>query len=406
MKIILTLALLFPFSFVIGQTGCTDPLANNYDNSALSNDGSCMYTNTLISPLTSFILSDSVVETSGLLFWDNTLWTHNDSGDTTLYQLSPFDGSIIGKTSLPSVSNIDWEDIAQNDDYLFIGDFGNNASGNRANLQILRIEKNSIINNNPIIDTIRFTYDDQTDFSTTGPNNTDFDCEALIVRGDSIFLFTKQWVSNMTSIYSLPTIPGNYSANNTGSIDVEGLITGATHHPSENLVVLCGYSSFLQPFIYILYDFSGTSFYNGNKRKVTIPLSFHQIEGISTTDGLEYYLTNERFSQSTINNPQMLHKIDLSGYLIPFLIGSANGITESKEDKIIRVYPNPFKHEIRLLTTAENLNYSILNSANQVVFEGQTTFSETVIDLSTLSNGIYFLKSNDYPSSLTKLVKE
>lgn len=406
MKILLTLALLFPFSFVIGQTGCTDPLANNYDNSALSNDGSCMYSNTLTSPLTSFVLSDSVIETSGLVYWDSKLWTHNDSADTTLYQLSPADGSIIGKTPLSNISNIDWEDIAQNDDYLFLGDFGNNASGNRNNLQILRIEKTSIINNNPSIDTIHYTYVDQTDFSTTGPNNTDFDCESLIVRGDSIYLFTKQWVSNMTSIYSLPAIPGNYIANNLGSINVEGLITGATHLPGENLVVLCGYNSFLQPFIYLLYDFTGVSFYNGNKRKISIPLSFHQIEGITTTDGFEYYMTNERFSQSTINNPQTLHKFDLSGYLIPFLVGSANDISEQIKDEPFRVYPNPSTTEIRILTKTEYLNYSIVNSSNQTVFEGETPFNNTVLDISSLSAGIYYFRSIDFPLNVIKIVKK
>jgi hypothetical protein len=41
------------------------------------------------------------------------------------------------------VVNKDWEDFTRHT-YFYIGDFGNNVSGNRKDLHILRIEKESL----------------------------------------------------------------------------------------------------------------------------------------------------------------------------------------------------------------------------------------------------------------------
>ncbi len=49
-------------------------------------------------------------------------------------------------------------------------------------------------------------------------------------------------------------------------------------------------------------------------------MPFHQIEGITTTDGLEYALTNERLSQ-VLMIPQRLHYLDLSEYVEGYLEG-------------------------------------------------------------------------------------
>jgi hypothetical protein len=62
------------------------------------------------------------------------------------------------------VKNTDWEEISQDSSYIYVGDFGNNYQGNRTDLHILRIEKKSFLLNQPIIDTISFSYSNQTDF--------------------------------------------------------------------------------------------------------------------------------------------------------------------------------------------------------------------------------------------------
>jgi hypothetical protein len=240
--------------------GCTDPLAKNYDPSATQNDGSCTYETAVVSPITTTTLSNTLSESSGLILWDDYVWTHNDDADTILYGLDSITGEIMVEHPLAGVMNIDWEEISQDEQYIYIGDFGNNGSGNRRDLHILRVEKSSLRTGIAKIDTIGFSYSDQTDFSDQGSNMTEFDCEAMIVSKDSIYLFTKQWVSAGTSIYSLPKEPGTYKAKYKASQDVQGLVTAACYVESKQLVVLTAYNSSLIPFFYLLYDFPGKEF--------------------------------------------------------------------------------------------------------------------------------------------------
>ncbi len=188
-------------------------------------------------------MPSQLLETSGLTYWNNLLFTHNNNDDLKIYAIDTTNGSITNSYNLNGTANIDWEEISQDENYLYVGDFGNNSSGNRTNLKILRIEKSSILNNNLKIDTINFSYANQTDFTATAANKTDFDCEAFIVTTDSIYLFTKQWNTNQTSLYALSKTPGTYNAMYKNSYDVQGLVTGATLLENKKLVVLCGYNT-------------------------------------------------------------------------------------------------------------------------------------------------------------------
>lgn len=300
-------------------SGCTDPLSKNYNPKATQNDGSCLYKNIKVKPEYSIKLSDSVKETSGLIAFDNLLWTHNDDHDKTIYGLDSI-GKIRRKIILEHAVNNDWEEISQDSTHIYIGDFGNNASGNRTDLKILKINKTSFLNENPIIETISFKYSDQTDFSAKKPNTTKFDCEAFIVSKDSIYLFTKQWKSSKTSIYVLPNQAGNYIAQFKNTINTKGLVTGAVFLENKKAIVLCGYSKLGKPFLYLLYDFKNESFLSGNKRRINLKLPFHQIEGITTKDGLHYFITNESLVRKPVlNNPQQIHYFDLSSLLGSYL---------------------------------------------------------------------------------------
>ncbi len=315
---------LFIFFFCITASysqisGCTDPLSKNYNSNATINYGNCQYQTFKIRPEYSKLLNDSIKETSGLISFDNLLWTHNDDHDTTIYGLDSL-GVIKKKINLKNIINQDWEEISQDSSHLYIGDFGNNYAGNRTDLKILKIEKESFLQNKPIIETISFSYSDQTDFSQKKTNTTHFDCEAFIVTKDSIYLFTKKWKSSKTSIYSLPNKSGNHVAKLKETLDTKGLVTGTTYLESKKLIALCGYSTKGKPFIYLLYDFKNHDFLSGNKRRINLKLSFHQIEGITTKDGLHYYLTNEALIRRPILNVrQQIHYFDLSSILNSYL---------------------------------------------------------------------------------------
>lgn len=300
-------------------SGCTDAMAKNYNPSAVLNDGSCLYENVKIAPVFSTTLSDTLNETSGLVYYDKQLWTHNDDTDTHIYALDTL-GKITNRYPLKGVKNNDWEELSQDSAYFYMGNFGNNVSGIRNDLHILRIEKNSLKANEPQIDTISFQYSNQVEFIRAKANTTDFDCEAFIVGKDSIYLFTKEWTSKKTALYALPKQPGVHTAQFKSELDTNGLITGATYLEDKKLIVLCGYSKQLKPFLYLLYDFKDNDFFSGNKRKINLALSYHQVEGIATNNGLQYYISNEHFRlKPIIHTPQQLHLLDLSTLLQLYL---------------------------------------------------------------------------------------
>ncbi|MFY8077129.1 MAG: hypothetical protein ACOVMJ_00980, partial [Flavobacteriales bacterium] len=129
-----------------------------------------------LAPVYSVQLPAELLETSGITRFQQGLVTHNDNSDEQLYVIDTLNGAILQTFSLNGTSNFDWEEITQDSLYLYIGDFGNNA-GSRTDLHILRIEKSSLLEGMPAIDTIAFAYEDQTDF-TPSNQNTAFDCEA------------------------------------------------------------------------------------------------------------------------------------------------------------------------------------------------------------------------------------
>jgi hypothetical protein len=409
LTVISTLLLFLCNSAFAQVPGCTDPLASNYNPVATINDGSCAYNATAVSPSASVNLVNVLAETSGLIKWNNQLWTHNDSDDINLYALDTLNGSIKLTQPLPGTENTDWEEISQDSGFVYVGDFGNNQNGNRTDLKILKISKTSLLSGVPSIEIINFSYSNQLNYTPTGANNTDFDCEAFIVSSDSIFLFTKQWVSNKTSVYALSKQPGTHIAKFKSTYNVQGLITAAVYKEAENLIALSGYSISLQPFIYLLYDFNDHNFFGGNKRKISLSLPFHQVEGIATTEGLKYYLTNEKFFQQPISIAQKLHTVDLTdfleGYLNSQVTTSVAGIGEKSD---FEIYPVPAKQfvNVRIASSALPVSYFMANQLGQIVLSGNLINEISRIDVSGIPAGIYIFKINTKIGNGYKLIVE
>ena len=390
-KLILSITSLLFLLNANALPGCTDIKANNYNPAATINDGSCTYNGANISTVTSKNLPSVLPETSGLILWNNTLWSHNDDADIKLYSLDTSSAALIQSYPLPNTINKDWEEISQDSQYVYIGDFGNNSNGNRSDLHILRIDKTSLLLNAPLIDTIHFSYSNQTNFTPSGANNTNFDCEAFLVTADSIYLFTKQWVSEKTSIYALPKIPGTHIAELRSTINIQGLATGITYIESKRLAVICGYSKTLQPFFYLLYDFNNNDFANGNKRKISVNLGFHQIEGIATSNGLKYYVSNENLSALSI--PQKLHTFDLTNFLSVYVNGLTTYLSVSKNNYPLVVYPNPSDNyiQIRANTGLIGTVFSMYTILGKKILTSTLTNTETTIDISNFEKGMYFI---------------
>lgn len=265
-----------------------------------------------LKPKTITILSDSISETSGLIAFDNLLWTHNDDKDNTLYALDTL-GKIKKKVVFPNLKNNDWEEISQDKNYIYIGDFGNNFSGNRTDFRIIKIDKKTFYEKKPKTEIISFSYENQTNFKSQKTNTTNFDCEALIVQNDTIYLFTKQWRKKQSSVYALPNSAGNHIAKLQTTLNTKGLITGATFLSSSKTIVLCGYSKKAKPFLYIISGFKNNDFESVKKEKIKLKLPFHQVEAIATFDDSRLYITNEKLViKPIINTKQQIHTVDLS----------------------------------------------------------------------------------------------
>ena len=383
-------------------SGCTDPAALNFSSSATQNDGSCLYTVTSNSPYSSVILNDTLAESSGLIFFNNTLITHSDDTDIRLFGLDSVSGVIVHRDSIFNISNIDIEDIAQDSTYIYLGDFGNNLNGNRTDLRIYRIRKDSLLAGHAAADTINFSYSDQTNFNPQGANNTDFDCEAFLVTNDSIFLFTKQWLTYGCTIYSLPKTTGNHIAQRRSSYNVQGLVTGATYLPGRNLVALIGYSALLQPWVMLLYDYQNDLFFSGNKRKINIAIGFSQTEAITTTDGARFYVTNERRTIATTVIPQQLHILDLRPYTDPFLHTDITSVTAS--DSAFAVFPNPAETEITIQTTRA-VDFILYNAQGEMMKSLSTSKENTTISIAEFPAGMYFLVSTNENIPPVRFVK-
>ncbi|MCE1202296.1 MAG: hypothetical protein LWX09_09400 [Bacteroidia bacterium] len=299
MKLWLTaiILLLSFFRLTAQQPGCTDPRASNFSPQATVNNGSCRYPSTIHQPDFIYELPYEARESSGLVFHDSLLWTHNDSKHKAeLYALSPIDGRLIKTIKVSNAVNIDWEEIAKDDQYMYVGDVGNNA-GQRRLFQIYRIPLDALMGEgdaNVAADTIMFTYPDQP--TKLKYLNHNHDCEAFVVSGDSIYLFSKNWADGQCKLYRIPAQKGLWVAEAVNKFDSRGLITGADYQPETGQLMLVGYTKGTwMPFLWILHDFEGNNFFSGNKRRINLKrLITTQIEAVVFIRPGEAIITSER----------------------------------------------------------------------------------------------------------------
>ncbi|WP_339664625.1 hypothetical protein [Maribacter arcticus] len=242
-------------------------------------------------------LPDEVFETSGLIFFNESLITHNDSGnEPILYELDTLNLSIKRRITISNVDNIDWEAITQDEEYIYIGDFGNNL-GTRVDLAIHRISKEDFISFDAVEATsINFSYEDQEDFTNNG--NSDWDAEAFFILNNQFVILTKQWKSFGSVAYTLPITPGIHAANRVGAIADVGLVTDVTYDVATNRLVLMGYSTILSPFIGIVEDLNLESPFDGYIQQ-NLGLNFVQAEGITQINSTNYFFTSEYYSRQS-----------------------------------------------------------------------------------------------------------
>ena len=202
---------------------------------------------------------DDLNESSGLEKIGDKMLSFNDSGgEAELFFFPPLSPMQISKVKIPGISNIDWEDIAKDSNYLYIGDFGNN-NGTRDTLIIYRIAIEGIMTNNISAETISFSYVEMDSTHLNKARNS-FDCEAMTMIDDSLWIFTKNWKDESSWVYKLPAIPGHYELKLKAVLEPAMLVTGADYSINCNILYLLGYHGF-RPRIRAYY-FDGNSFHD------------------------------------------------------------------------------------------------------------------------------------------------
>lgn len=242
-------------------------------------------------------LPKELTENSGLLEMDDDLYIGlNDGGNEAvlyLFSLKRRSGTRIVKIN--NAQNVDWEDLTMDSLYIYIADSGNN-DGDRKDLTIYRVKKDDLRKHTEAdAEKITYSYNTQTKFSSSSKNN--FDCEALICVGDSLYLFSKNRGNKKTDLYSLPKVPGDYKAIHTGQFEAMGLITSAAYRKtaSKSELVLIGYDNRGKNYNGFMIYFpmvNGNHFLSGVSKRVDFNTSL-QIESVMFHGDQHVYISNE-----------------------------------------------------------------------------------------------------------------
>lgn len=344
------------------------------------------------------ILDQTVKETSGLIFFDGKLVTHNDSGDSpNLYEIDTISGAVTRTVYISNATNVDWEDITQDNDNIYIGDFGNN-NGNRGDLIIYKIAKADFNSQTSVTaDSILIQYADQIDF-TAQPNANNYDCEAMICFEDSLMLFSKNWENEKTYLYTLPKDPGFYNLVKRDSFDTQGTITGATYNPNTNVILLIGYkTTTLSKYMWELAQFQGYDVLQGNNTKCNINLTGSiQVEAITMKSDFDYFISSEELTYSGIT---------LDTYLSSYSYGGVS--IDEKKKFTFEIFPNPVDNYINFIfrNIANTIKHKvkIANSLGEVIYESDVfDVTNTSLDTSNYPSGVYFISITNKDSAVTK----
>jgi len=392
MRALLLCSTLFIGHAAFAQKGCTDPQATNYNPQASINDGSCYYKTTSAAPdRLCKRISDSLSESSGLMLYNNWFWSHNDSDNPP--EIMAFDsigGHLLHTTFISNAKNTDWEDITQDAQHIYIGNFGNNG-GSRRDLSIVKIKKADLKltqkRDTVLAEFIYFKMGDQTDF-TDKFIETDYDMEAFFFAGDSLHLFSKNWVDKMTRHYVCPIDTGTYTLTPVETINVGGQISGASIS-EDGTVALIGYTKPYYPcFMWLMWDYKNLRFNTGNRRKIDLGNTLFpgQIEGTALRHST-VYLSNENKVAT-----QQLLKLNAGKWM-----DKTN--TNAVEDTFVQRTSISFKTGTLTVNSIDIENGMLLlvfDINGKRVFNAEFKTIETEkqerFDLSSFPKGIYVIK--------------
>jgi hypothetical protein len=193
---------------------------------------SCKKTKDSLSSL--YQLDSNLGEISGMIRIGDRYFAHNDSGaEPIIYEIDIKDGKVLREVYILNGINIDWEDIAVDSKFIYIGDIGGNNL-DRDSLEIYKVKIEDLLSTDSV-------YSEVITITKNSDHPKDF--EAMFVKKGSLFLFSKD-LDN----YLCKTFKVELSSNNLAlgvAIEQKKLvvaITGADYDSLKNEAIFVGYS--------------------------------------------------------------------------------------------------------------------------------------------------------------------
>ncbi len=340
-------------------------------------------------------LPSILTESSGIEISNrNSIWSHNDGGGNC--ELYNFDstGTMLRTLKILNSTNIDWEDLAKDAaGNFYIGDFGNN-NNTRQDLKIYVIPNpENIIGDSIIPQVINYSYSDQ--YAFPPPNSIkNFDMEAMLAYGDSLYLFSKDWsspYSGYTKLYKLPLIAGTYVAELIDSFytgpgsPIVSSVTSADISSDNSKIILLGYNK-----CWLFSNFIGNDFFSGTHQLFNLP-TMTQKEAICFISDHEFYVTDE----SASGTGQQLYYLNIQQM--------QSAIIEEDNNEIqINIFPNPFSGKCTIsISTGDTDDFTIAmynqlgqNIFNKIIFSSPESVQDIVLDETILKNnsGIFMIE--------------
>lgn len=172
---------------------------------------------------TEYVLPNDLNEISGLeIIDDSTLVALNDGGHKAELFVLGNEGQLKKRVKVIGAKNKDWEDLASDGVYLYIGDIGNNMN-KRSDLCIYKVLISDVVEQEEVTaEKISYDYEEQVDFPPSKAE-LNYDAEALICVDNTLWIITKpnaQPWDGIAAIYKVPTAPGNYVVASSQQIEI------------------------------------------------------------------------------------------------------------------------------------------------------------------------------------------
>ncbi len=330
-------------------------------------------------------------ETSGLVFYHDTILSINDSGnEPTLHALRSTDGQHLQSWPIANALNLDWEALALSPTMLFIGDVGNNM-GNRTTRDIYRIDRTALQPLATSISAQKLTFKCADQPASVLPVNAhNYDCEAMFYWQDSLHMLSKNWQNLWTRHYVLPCDwQDTLVVSPRDSFYVNGLVTDAAVDASSNQIYLLGYKK-EQSGLYssFLYRFLNTNnlFLASDYQRIELgsTLTLAQTEGLCMSGAHKGFVSGEQIV-SVITIAPKLHVFDLNTVGLP--------TTPEK--------PNIYFHvNILYIPSALLPDYKLVDISGKMALEWQ--LDKNYQDLTNLKPGTYLLIGPNYRRTWVK----